>query len=87
MFNCIIYMDVIEGGCVEECLKEEGVIVKVGDVIFCFSNLFLNIGIMQSEVDLVYQENELCNICISMEQEYLWLKQECIGLNKELVVK
>lgn len=77
----------IEGGRVEERLKEEGAIVKAGDVILRLSNPLLNIGIMQSEADLAYQENELRNTRISMEQEHLRLKQERIGLNKELAVK
>ena len=83
----IIYMDAIEGGRVEERLKEEGAMVKAGDVILRLSNPLLNIGIMQSEADLAYQENELRNTRISMEQERLQLKQERIGLNKELIGK
>ena len=87
MPNRIIYMDAVEGGRVEERLKEEGAIVKAGDVILRLSNPLLNIGIMQSEADLAYQENELRNTRISMEQERLQLKQERIGLSKELAVK
>lgn len=83
----MILMDAIEGGRVEERLKEEGAMVKAGDVIIRLSNPLLNIGIMQSEADLAYQENELRNTRISMEQEHLRLKQERIGLNKELIVK
>lgn len=83
----IIYMDAIEGGRVEERLREEGAMVKKGDVILRLSNPLLNIGIMQSEADLSYQENELRNTRISMEQERLRLKQERISLNKELIVK
>ena len=49
--------------------------VKAGDVILRLSNPLLNIGIMQSEADLAYQENELRNTRISMEQERLRLKQ------------
>lgn len=44
MPNRIIYMDAIEGGRVEERLKEEGAIVKAGDVILRLSNPLLNIG-------------------------------------------
>lgn len=87
MPNRIIYMDAIEGGRVEERLREEGAMVKAGDVILRLSNPLLNIGIMQSEADLAYQENELRNTRISMEQERLRLKQERIGVNKELIVK
>ena len=54
----MIYLDAIEGGRVEERLHEEGAMVKKGDVILRLSNPLLNIGIMQSEADLAYQENE-----------------------------
>lgn len=83
----IIYLDAVEGGRVEERLIEEGAQVKAGDVILRLSNPLLNIGILQSEADLAYQENELRNTRISMEQEHLSLKQERINLNKELVQK
>lgn len=66
----IIYLDAIEGGRVEERLIEEGAQVKAGDVILRLSNPLLNIGILQSEADLAYQENELRNTRISMEQEH-----------------
>lgn len=83
----MIYLDAIEGGRVEERLHEEGVMVKKGYVILRLSNPLLNIGIMQSEADLAYQENELRNTRISMEQERLSLKQERIGMWKEFLVK
>lgn len=83
----IIYLDAIEGGRVEERLIEEGAQVRAGDVILRLSNPLLNIGILQSEADLAYQENELRNTRISMEQEHLRLKQDRIGVNKELVQK
>lgn len=83
----MIYLDAIEGGKVEERLHEEGTMVKQGDVILRLSNPLLNIGIMQSEADLAYQENELRNTRISMEQERLGLKQERIGMRKEVLTK
>ena len=46
MPNRIIYMDAVEGGRVEERLKEEGAMVKAGDVILRLSNPLLNIGII-----------------------------------------
>ena len=80
-------MDAIEGGRVEERLIEEGTLVKAGDIILRLSNPLLNIGILQSEANLAYQENELRNTRLNMEQEHLSLKQERITLNKELIQK
>lgn len=83
----MIYLDAIEGGRVEERLHEEGAMVKKGDVILRLSNPLLNIGIMQSEADLAYQENELRNTRISMEQERLRLKQDRIGMQQAFLAK
>lgn len=83
----MIYLDAIEGGRVEERLLEEGALVKQGEVILRLSNPLLNIGILQSEADLAYQENELRNTRISMEQERLSLKQERIGMRKDFLTR
>lgn len=83
----IIYIDAVEAGRVEERIVEEGTMVKKGDVILRLSNPLLNISIMQSEADLAYQENELRNTRIDMEQERLRLKQERMGLATDLTVK
>lgn len=83
----IIYIDAVEAGRVEERIVEEGTMVKKGDVILRLSNPLLNISIMQSEADLAYQENELRNTRIDIEQERLRLKQERIGLATDLTVK
>lgn len=85
MPSTIIYLDAVEGGRVEERCIEEGTQVKTGDVILRLSNPLLNIGIMQSEADLAYQENELRNTRISMEQERLKLAQEQISLESEFI--
>lgn len=81
----IIYLDAVEGGRVEERLIEEGAQVKAGDVILRLSNPLLNIGILESEANLAYQENELRNTRLNMEQEHLGLKQERIALHKDWV--
>lgn len=83
----IIYLDAIEGGRVEERLIEEGAQVKAGDVIVRLSNSLLDIGILQSEVNLAYQENELRNTRLNMEQEHFRLKQERIVLNNDIIQK
>ncbi|MDE5921245.1 MAG: HlyD family efflux transporter periplasmic adaptor subunit [Paramuribaculum sp.] len=83
----IVYLDAVEGGRVEERIIEEGAWVNAGDVILRLSNPLLNIGILQSEADLAYQENELRNTRLTMDQEHLRLKQDMIGMQKEVVQK
>lgn len=83
----IIYLDAVEEGRVEERLIEEGASVDAGDVILRLSNPLLNIGILQSEADLAYQENELRNTRLTMDQEHLRLKHDMIEMQKEVVQK
>ncbi|MDE6461349.1 MAG: efflux RND transporter periplasmic adaptor subunit [Muribaculaceae bacterium] len=83
----IIYLDAIEGGRVEERLIEEGAAVRAGDVILRLSNPLLNIGILQSEADLAYQENELRNTRLTMDQEHLRLQHDRIAMQKEVTQK
>jgi len=64
-----IYLDVEEGGKVEEIYIEEGEMVKAGDVILRLKNNDLNTIIMNSESQLAYQANELRNTQISIEQQ------------------
>ena len=64
-----IYLDVEEGGKVEEIFIEEGEMLKAGDVILRLKNNDLNTTIMNSESQLAYQANELRNTQISIEQQ------------------
>nr|WP_320023758.1 efflux RND transporter periplasmic adaptor subunit [uncultured Draconibacterium sp.] len=64
-----IFLDVEEGGKVEEILIEEGEMVKKGDVILRLKNSDLNTTIMTSESQLAYQANELRNTQISIERQ------------------
>nr|WP_319572422.1 efflux RND transporter periplasmic adaptor subunit [uncultured Draconibacterium sp.] len=64
-----IFLDVEEGGKVEEILIEEGEMVKKGDVILRLKNSDLNTTIMNSESQLAYQANELRNTQISIERQ------------------
>ena len=66
-----IFLDVEEGGKVEEILIEEGEMVKKGDVILRLKNSDLNTTIMNSESQLAYQANELRNTQISIEQQQI----------------
>jgi HlyD family secretion protein len=66
-----IYLDVEEGGKVEEIYIEEGEMVKEGDVILKLKNNDLSTQIMNSESSMAYQANELRNTQIKMEQQQI----------------
>lgn len=66
----------LESGNVDVKVVEEGAMVKKGDVIVKLANPQLNMEILTSEADLAYQENQLRDTRVSMEQEKLNLQQE-----------
>lgn len=80
-----IYLDAEEGGKVEKRLKEEGEMVKTGDVILQLRNGDLKMTIMNSESNLAYHTNELRNTQISIEQQKIHNKQELLTIDHNLV--
>ncbi|MEE4117328.1 MAG: HlyD family efflux transporter periplasmic adaptor subunit [Marinilabiliaceae bacterium] len=73
-----IYLDVEEGGRVEEKLIEEGSMVKKGDVIIRLSNPDLRMRILDSEAQLAEKSNMLRNTRVAMEQERLQIKRQIL---------
>lgn len=71
-----IYLDVEEGGKVEEIYIEEGEMLKKGDVILKLRNNDLNTTIMGAESNIAYQGNELRNTQILMEQQRIQNKRQ-----------
>ena len=80
----IIYLDVQEGGRVEEKVIEEGSMVKKGDIILKLSNPDLHLNILDSEAQLAEKENFLRNTQINMEQQRLQIKRELVNLKYEI---
>lgn len=80
-----IYLDVEEGGKVEDIYIEEGEMVHQGDVILKLRNTDLNSTIMNSESQLAYHENELRNTQIQMEQQQISNKRQKLQIDLEVV--
>ena len=74
----------LESGNVDTKVVEEGAMVRKGDVIIKLTNPQLNMEILNSEANLAYQENELRNTRVSMEQEKLNLQQERLQVEMSL---
>lgn len=68
----------LEGGLIEEIVKEEGTYVKQGDVILRLSNPQLNLQILDSEASLAEKENFLRNTMVQMEQQKLDIRQDVL---------
>lgn len=80
-----IYLDVEEGGKVEEIVIEEGEMVKRGDVIIKLRNNDLNLSILNSESQLAYHTNELRNTMISMERQKISNKQQLLAIDYRII--
>ncbi len=79
-----IYLDVREGGRVEEKVIEEGTMVKKGDIILRLSNPDLSLNILNSEAQLAEKSNFLRNTMVVMEQEKLQIKRELLILEFDI---
>ncbi|MDX2414240.1 MAG: biotin/lipoyl-binding protein, partial [Bacteroidales bacterium] len=79
-----VYMDVEEGGRVEERLIEEGSTVKKGDIIIRLSNPDLRMRILDSEAQLAEKSNFLRNTRVAMEQEKLQIRRQILTLTYEI---
>ncbi len=78
-----IYLDVVEGGRVEEIFAEDGQELKAGQPILRMANSNLVLDIMYREAQLYEQENNLRNTRISMDQRRLDLQIQLNDLNYE----
>ncbi len=79
-----IQLSALESGIIEEKVREEGSMVRQGDVIVRMSNSQLNIEILRSEADLAEKENHLRNTMVTMEQQKLELQKERLQLNLDI---
>ncbi|WP_339739783.1 HlyD family efflux transporter periplasmic adaptor subunit [uncultured Sunxiuqinia sp.] len=80
-----IYLDVEEGGKIEEIYIEEGEMVKEGDVILKLRNTDLNTTIMNIESQLSYHANELRNTQIQIEQQQIQNRQQKLEIDLKVV--
>jgi HlyD family secretion protein len=80
-----IFLDVEEGGKVIEKVIDEGEMVKKGDVIIRLKNSDLNLQILNTESQLAYQNNELRNTLISMEQQKINNKQQLLSIDYDII--
>lgn len=80
-----VYLDVEEGGKVEEIVTEEGEMIKKGDVILKLRNNDLNLSILNSESQLAYHNNELRNTLISMERQKISNEQQLLAMDYRII--
>ena len=79
-----IYIDAVEGGRVEEKLREEGSMLKKGDVIIKLSNNNLILEISNVEAQVLRTVNELRNARNFMQQQLLTSNIEILRLKNQV---
>lgn len=80
-----MYLDVEEGGRVEEILVEGGQHVEAGELILRFSNAAVQRNSIDTETALVENLNALRNTQISLAQSELLLRDQLLDLGHRLV--
>jgi HlyD family secretion protein len=76
-----VYLDIEEGGRVEEILVEGGQFVEEGDLILRFSNATLQRSSIDTETRLVENLNALRNTQINLAQSALLLREQLLELD------
>ncbi len=79
-----IYLDVIEGGRVEQRLVEDGAMVEAGDLIVILSNISMQLDVTRNEAMVTEQLNNMRTIELQLEQNRLLHKRNLIELDYQI---
>lgn len=67
----IFYLDALEGGNIQEVVRESGALVNAGDTILRLSNSKLQLEVMERESGLYFQINNLRQVRLQLDQNDL----------------
>ncbi len=67
----VFFLDAIEGGNIQEIIRESGAIVDVGDTILILTNSNLQLDVMERETGLYFQINNLRQTRLLLDQNDL----------------
>jgi HlyD family secretion protein len=79
-----VYLDAMEGGRVEEVVREAGSMVAAGETILRLSNPALVLDIMNREAQLFEQRNNLRNTRLEMQRNSLDLEGRMLELDSRI---
>lgn len=79
-----VYLDVIEGGRVEEKLVEDGALVKAGELIVVLSNTSMQLDLTRNEAMVTEQLNNMRTIELQLEQNRLQHKRNLVELDYQI---
>lgn len=80
------YLDAIEGGVVQEVMRESGAMVDQGDTILTLTNSTLQLQVMQQTSGLYDQINNVRNSRLNLEQNTLRLQEELANAQAQMEI-
>jgi HlyD family secretion protein len=75
-----VYLDMIEGGQVDQKLLEDGTMVKAGDLIVVLNNTSLQLDVTRNEAMVTEQLNNMRTIELQLEQNRLGHKRNVVEI-------
>ncbi len=79
-----VYLDMIEGGQVDQKLVEDGAMVKAGDLIVVLNNTSLQLDVTRNEAMVAEQLNNMRTIELQLEQNRLGHKRNLVEINYQI---
>jgi HlyD family secretion protein len=79
-----VYLDMIEGGQVDQKLIEDGAMVKAGDLIVVLNNTSLQLDVTRNEAMVTEQLNNMRTIELQLEQNRLGHKRNVVEINYQI---
>ncbi|TDJ31398.1 MAG: efflux RND transporter periplasmic adaptor subunit [Gammaproteobacteria bacterium] len=79
-----VYLDIIEGGQVEQRLVDDGAMLKAGDLIVVLNNTSLQLEVARNEALVMEQLNNMRTIELQLEQNRLAHKRNIVELNYQI---
>jgi len=79
-----VYLDVIEGGQVEQRLVEDGAMVEAGDLLVVLSNTAMQLDVTRNEAMVTEQLNNMRTIELQLEQNRLQHKRNLVEIDYQI---
>lgn len=79
-----VYLDVIEGGQVEQRLVEDGALVAAGDLLVVLSNTAMQLDVTRNEAMVTEQLNNMRTIELQLEQNRLQHRRNLVEIDYQI---
>lgn len=79
-----VYLDVIEGGRVDQRLVDDGAMVEAGELLVVLNNTALQLDVTRNEAMVTEQLNNMRTIELQLEQNRLQHKRDLVEMNYQI---